>query len=42
MSEGKSETAARRIAYAAGVNKHGKKRIARKAAAGMRKARKNK
>jgi hypothetical protein len=30
------------IAYAAGVNKYGKKGMARKAAAGMRKARKNK
>jgi hypothetical protein len=42
MSDGKSRTAAEKIAYTAGVNKYGKKGMARKAAAGMKKARRNK
>jgi len=42
MSEGKAETAAKKIAYTAGVNKYGKKGMARKAAAGMKRARRNK
>ena len=37
MAQGKSEEAARRIAYSIGVNKYGKKGMARKAKAGMRK-----
>ena len=39
MSQGKSETAAKKIAYSIGVNKYGKKGMARKAAAGAKKAR---
>jgi|SaaInlStandDraft_1057018.scaffolds.fasta_scaffold08835_9 hypothetical protein len=42
MSEGNSETAAKKIAYTAGVNKYGKKGMVRKAAAGMKRARRNK
>ena len=40
MSQGKSETAAKKIAYSIGANKYGKKGMARKAAAGVRKSRK--
>jgi len=36
MSQGKSETAAKKIAYSIGVNKYGKSGMARKARAGMR------
>lgn len=39
MSQGKSETAAKKIAYSIGVNKYGKKGMARKAAAGAKRAR---
>tara|TARA_R110000744_G_scaffold291275_1_gene401902 strand:+ start:32 stop:193 length:162 start_codon:yes stop_codon:yes gene_type:complete len=41
MADGKSETAAKKIAYTAGVNKYGKKGMARKAAAGAKKARRS-
>ena len=40
MKDGKSETAAKRIAYTIGANKYGKVGMALKAAAGMKKARK--
>ena len=36
MAQGKSAEAARKIAYSIGVNKYGKKGMARKAKAGMR------
>tara|TARA_R100001443_G_scaffold19157_1_gene30519 strand:+ start:882 stop:1034 length:153 start_codon:yes stop_codon:yes gene_type:complete len=36
IAQGKSPEAARRIAYSIGVNKYGKKGMARKAKAGMR------
>jgi hypothetical protein len=39
MSQGKSETAAKKIAYSIGVNKYGKKGMARKASAGAKRAR---
>lgn len=39
MSQGKSETAAKKIAYSIGVNKYGKKGMARKAAAGVKRTR---
>ena len=36
MKDGKSETAAKKIAYTIGANKYGKVGMARKAAAGMK------
>jgi hypothetical protein len=39
VASGKSETAAKKIAYSIGVNKYGKKGMAKKAAAGRKKAR---
>jgi|TARA_R100000935_G_scaffold56548_1_gene88369 hypothetical protein len=38
MGQGKSEKAAKAIAYSIGVNKYGKKGMARKAAAGRRRS----
>ena len=38
MAAGKSRTAAQKIAYSIGVNKYGKKGMARKAAAGAKRA----
>jgi|TARA_R100001463_G_scaffold50547_1_gene100881 GH24 family phage-related lysozyme (muramidase) len=39
MAQGKSKEAAKKIAYSIGVNKYGKKGMARKAAAGRRNSR---
>jgi|TARA_B100000780_G_scaffold274408_1_gene239390 hypothetical protein len=38
MADGKSETAAKKIAYTIGANKYGKRGMAAKAAAGRRNA----
>jgi hypothetical protein len=40
VAGGKSETAAKKIAYTIGANKYGKAGMARKASAGAKKARK--
>jgi len=39
IADGNSETAAKKIAYSIGVNKYGKRGMARKAAAGAKRAR---